>query len=55
MNPARVMTRWLWLVGAAIVPAGILFGYDEGVISGALLGIEQTFCVSTFMIDIITS
>ena len=55
MNPARIMTRWLWLVGVAIVLAGILFGYDEGVISGALLGIEHTFSVSTFMIEVITS
>lgn len=50
-----VMTRWLWLVGAVILTAGLLFGYDQGVISGALDGIERDFDLSTLMVEIITS
>ena len=47
--------RWLWLVGAVILTAGLLFGYDQGVIAGALVGIEKSFSVSTFAIEVITS
>lgn len=49
------MTKWLLLVGAIILLAGLLFGYDQGVISGALSGIEKDFDVSTLAIEIITS
>ncbi|MFT4049275.1 MAG: sugar porter family MFS transporter [Solirubrobacterales bacterium] len=49
------MTKWLWLVGAVITVAGVLFGYDQGVISGALSGIEKDFDTSTTTIEIITS
>lgn len=45
----------MWLVGAVIATAGILFGYDQGVISGALTGIEKDFDTSTTTIEIITS
>lgn len=48
-------TVWLLLVGAVISVAGILFGYDQGVISGALRGIENSFKVSTTTTEIITS
>lgn len=48
-------TVWLLLVGAVISVAGILFGYDQGVISGALRGIEDSFKVSTTTTEIITS
>lgn len=43
------------LVGVVIMLAGLLFGYDQGVISGALDGIQQSFSVSTFMLEVITS
>jgi len=49
------MTKWLVLVAVVIMLAGLLFGYDQGVISGALNGIEKDFDVSTLAIEIITS
>jgi len=49
------MGIWLLLVGAVIMMAGLLFGYDQGVISGALDGIQKSFGASTTMIQIITS
>ena len=49
------MGVWLLLVGAVIMLAGLLFGYDQGVIAGALDGIQKSFGASTTMIQIITS
>lgn len=55
VDEPRVMTPWLWLVGIVILTAGVLFGYDQGVISGALKGIERSFSLSTLMVEIVTS
>ena len=49
------LSIWLLLVGAVIMMSGLLFGYDQGVISGALDGIQKSFGASTTMIQIITS
>jgi sugar porter (SP) family MFS transporter len=49
------MTKRLYLVGAVILTAGILFGYDQGVISGALRGIEKDFDLGTTMVEVVTS
>lgn len=49
------MGLWLLLVGAVIMLSGLLFGYDQGVIAGALDGIQKSFGASTTMIQIITS
>jgi sugar porter (SP) family MFS transporter len=49
------MTPWLWAVAAVIAVAGLLFGYDQGVISGALKGIEDEFAVGTLAVEVITS
>jgi sugar porter (SP) family MFS transporter len=35
--------------------AGALFGYDQGVSSGALSGIQKDFSVSTLLLEVITS
>ena len=49
------VTPWLWVVLSVVIFAGALFGYDQGVISGALAGIKNTFSLSTFMVQVVTS
>ncbi len=49
------MNKWLWVVGALILTAGLGFGYDQGVIAGALGGIEKSFNLSTLMVEVVTS
>jgi sugar porter (SP) family MFS transporter len=43
------------VVVAVVIFAGALFGYDQGVVSGALAGIKDTFSLSTFMVQVVTS
>ncbi len=45
----------LLAVGLVIMLAGLLFGYDQGVISGALDGIQKDFSVGTLLLEVITS
>ncbi len=40
---------------AVVVLAGALFGYDQGVISGALLGVKKAFAVGAVALEIVTS
>jgi sugar porter (SP) family MFS transporter len=49
------MSKWLWVAFIVVLFAGALFGYDQGVISGALPGIEATFHPSLLMIQVVTS
>src|SRR6202167_465393 len=42
-------------VFAVVLLAGALFGYDQGVISGALLGIQKAFAVGAIALEIVTS
>src|SRR5215468_5720140 len=46
---------WLAMLAFVVILAGVLFGYDQGVISGALGGITATFNLSTFMQEVVTS
>src|SRR5262245_27757147 len=43
------------LVVAVIIMAGLLFGYDQGVISGALDGIKAQFGLSALLTEVVTS
>jgi len=53
--PTQPMTPWLFVVLIVVLFAGGLFGYDQGVISGALAGIKSTFSLSLLMIQVVTS
>jgi sugar porter (SP) family MFS transporter len=52
---ARHVTPWLAVVLVVVLFSGGLFGYDQGVISGALHGIRQTLSLSAMMIEVVTS
>ncbi|WP_063700693.1 sugar porter family MFS transporter [Bradyrhizobium centrolobii] len=52
---AETLTFWLAIVIVVVIFAGGLFGYDQGVISGALPGIKSTFSLSVLMLQVVTS
>ena len=54
-SKADAFTRWLAVVLAVVIFGGGLFGYDQGVISGALPGIKSTFSLSVLMLQVVTS
>ena len=43
------------LVVTVIIMAGVLFGYDQGVISGALAGIQKQFGLGSLLTEVVTS
>jgi len=49
------VTPWLVVVLAVVLFSGGLFGYDQGVISGALHGIKATFSLSALLVEVVTS
>ena len=51
----RLPPIWAFSVLLVVILAGALFGYDQGVIAGALLGIEKEFSLSAFVLEIVTS
>jgi sugar porter (SP) family MFS transporter len=46
---------WLFMVGVVVILTGLLFGYDQGVISGALQFIAKDFNLSTTLQEVVTS
>ena len=48
-------SRFVYLAAAFAALGGLLFGYDTGVISGALIFIRQEFALSTFEQELIVS
>jgi MFS transporter, SP family, galactose:H+ symporter len=53
--PRESLTRWLTVVLGVVIFGGGLFGYDQGVISGALPGIKATFLLNLLMVQVVTS
>lgn len=52
---ARGFSVWLAVVLVVVLFSGGLFGYDQGVISGALHGIKRTFSLSPLVVEVVTS
>jgi SP family galactose:H+ symporter-like MFS transporter len=46
---------WLVMVAVVVILCGMLFGYDQGVIAGALAGMTASFNLSTVMQEVVTS
>ena len=55
MSGKRRLTPWMIGVGIVTFLAGLLFGYDQGVISGALPLLQADLDLSTIESEIITS
>lgn len=56
MNSGMSSSRsFVYIVSAIAALAGLLFGFDTGIISGALLYIEKDFVLSTEMKELIVS
>jgi sugar porter (SP) family MFS transporter len=51
----QTVTPWLVVVLVVVLFAGGLFGYDQGVISGALHGMTQAFSLSQLVVEVVTS
>jgi SP family galactose:H+ symporter-like MFS transporter len=54
-SAGQTVTPWLIVVLAVVLFSGGLFGYDQGVISGALHGIKATFSLSALLVEVVTS
>jgi SP family galactose:H+ symporter-like MFS transporter len=48
-------SRYVLLISSVAALGGLLFGYDTGVIAGAILFIQQTFALDTQMQEIVVS
>lgn len=49
LNAEREHSTFVYVIAAIAALNGLLFGFDIGVISGALLYIDQTFTLSPFL------
>jgi SP family galactose:H+ symporter-like MFS transporter len=54
-NPKRTHGRFVYVAAIVSALGGLLFGYDTGVISGAILFIENDFALSNLLIGIVVS
>ena len=52
---ATPITPWLAVVLAVILLSGALFGYDQGVVSGALTSIKAEFSLNALLVEVVTS
>src|ERR1700722_6727041 len=52
---AKKNARLVTIVSAISALAGLLFGYDTGVISGAILFIQKDFHLTTFQEEVVVS
>jgi SP family galactose:H+ symporter-like MFS transporter len=54
-SPRDRLTLPMAVVLAVVIVAGALFGYDQGVISGALDGIKREFSLGSLLVEVVTS
>src|SRR6202050_2714893 len=48
-------TGFVYIAAAIAALGGLLFGYDTGVISGALIFVQKSFALSTFHQELVVS
>lgn len=54
-SPSRHIGFWMLMVGAVSITSGLAFGYDQGVIGGALTFMQDEFGFGSFVEGLITS
>ncbi len=54
-NASAQSHRFVYVAAIFAALGGLLFGYDTGVISGALLFIRRAFALSTFAQEVVVS
>jgi len=55
MNTQDNSPRFVYIAAAISALGGMLFGYDTGVISGAILFIQQDFALSPALEELVVS